>query len=110
LEIFALEVKKYDLNYLARSVLHRNAIKNTENNSMYRQFDDEKCYKIFFKAEIEDGQNFGQPEVKIQFPWHAAIMSDKNVCGGSLLDSNWVLTTASCVRKYISSKKISNED
>jgi len=32
-----------------------------------------------------------------KFPWHAVIISDGSVCGGSLIDTHLVLTSASCV-------------
>lgn len=53
-----------------------------------------------FKAENEADKISKKPKGKGQFPWHAVVMSDGSVCGGSLLDSSWVLTTASCVKKY----------
>jgi len=35
--------------------------------------------------------------MQIKFPWHAIIISDGKMCGGSLIDKHLVLTSASCV-------------
>jgi secreted trypsin-like serine protease len=41
---------------------------------------------------------FGQKAVPGQFPWQVRIISSpNNLCGGSLIDPNWVLTAAHCV-------------
>jgi hypothetical protein len=58
-----------------------------------------KKLSVFFKDQ-NVGKLSKKPMSRSPFPWHAVITSDRNVCGGSLLDNSWVLTTASCVKKY----------
>jgi len=41
---------------------------------------------------------FGTPAAPCQFPWQVALIIDNAIfCGGSLINSQWVLTAAHCV-------------
>jgi Trypsin len=75
--------------------------KKKEKNSAYLNYSFKKTslFSVLFKAENERNKIAKKSMGKNQFPWHAVITSDGNVCGGSLLDNSWVLTTASCVKK-----------
>jgi len=42
----------------------------------------------------------GQPASPGEYPWQALIFVDGFMCGGSLIDAEWVLTAAHCVYNY----------
>jgi hypothetical protein len=66
--------------------------------SIYFHFDILKQTNLALK---EGGKKTKKPKgnAKGQFPWHAVVLADEKTCGGSLLDDEWVLTSASCVIK-----------
>ena len=90
------ECGKYSKNDLKAPRLHASCKAMTESEKCKRKFDEKRRKRSKKKKKSDGSRIVGGEEAEKPMPWMAFIEIQEEACGGSLINSQFVLSAAHC--------------